>query len=659
MINQVWALALIILALWQASVAGVQLFGGAVFVRLAVFFAGCGVALMSLLKEVIVTPKRTLRGHLWKIRYYLAAIPLYGLIFVAHLSSLEAYDANAIYWGLSVLCIGSGCLIVISAVDLAWKRKVIGLSGRELKAFIALAGSCLATALVSTVLGRFTGIRYIRWFTPSILILGLLFFTSFVASNEMIDTQDIKAKLFLWGARGIGGLFIGLFFASSIALFGAMSHEWMLAYCTVLTVMLIALPITDRKFRILLDKHFVSPGFHLSQLAVNAETEKAALYVDLHAGYTDVLRRWADGSPDVFLSEGVFTASWPGAPIPDSLLRWVFEHQWITPEILEQRGAVGDEKEAYLLRHQVAAGFGYVSPRGEKLLALCGVRNSGKPFVSRELREACELLRQMQVGLAFAKARQTQRSDDRLNFYGRYAPQFAHELRNGLYLQAQLLRAIANGRGETVLPADARVGLEKMEQLDRLCGHFFSVGAVFKQPVRVLSLCEALEAIVERARNVIGRAVGVEIDLRINASNDVQIMANPDMLGIALHNLLLNSSEALATVPPPRRIEVIALVQLEKVRVFVRDNGPGMPADKCQDPFSPGLSRKKGGMGLGLSIVRDCIEAMGGTIGLRPPDGSGACFEITLACPSLDRSDYKTQNLMPNSGQLRPKADEM
>jgi signal transduction histidine kinase len=197
-----------------------------------------------------------------------------------------------------------------------------------------------------------------------------------------------------------------------------------------------------------------------------------------------------------------------------------------------------------------------------------------------------------------------------------------------------------------------------MEQLDRLCGHFFSVGAVFKQPVRAISLCESLGAIVERAKNIIGKTGGAEFEFKTNASNDIQIIANPDMLRIALHNLLLNSSEALATVPPPRRIEVAAVIQLEKVRVFVRDNGPGMPADKCHDPFSPGLSHKKGGMGLGLSIVRDCIEAMGGTIGLHPPDGSGTCFEITLACPSLDQSDYKTRNSMPNSGQLLPKVGE-
>jgi len=352
----------------------------------------------------------------------------------------------------------------------------------------------------------------------------------------------------------------------------------------------------------------------------------------------------------VYLSEGVFSADWPAAEIPDGLLRMVFEEGWITPEMFERRGMVVDVMQEYLAGQKVGAVVVCVSPRGERLLAMFKVRDSEQPFSSRELREARELLRQMQIGLAFAKMRQAQRSDDRLSFYGRYAPQLAHELRNGLYLQAQLLSAIASGRGDTVLASDAMVGLEKIRQLDRLCGHFFSLRAVFNQPVRVLKLCDTLRGIVERAKTQIkGVSTEAEIDLRIDASEDVEILASSDMLGIALQNLLLNSAEALGSVPPPRRIEVTAVMQFEKVRVLVRDNGPGMPVDRCQDPFSPGLSHKKGGMGLGLSIVRDCIEAMGGTIGFRPYNQSGTCFEITLACPSSDRSDSPLRKLfLPN-----------
>jgi signal transduction histidine kinase len=100
-------------------------------------------------------------------------------------------------------------------------------------------------------------------------------------------------------------------------------------------------------------------------------------------------------------------------------------------------------------------------------------------------------------------------------------------------------------------------------------------------------------------------------------------------------------------------IEVKAAVHFEKARILVRDNGPGMPANRREDPFSPGLSLKKGGMGLGLSIVRDCIEAMGGSIGLRPFDGSGACFEITLACSLMDIEPKIAHGPLISDGELQ------
>lgn len=294
--NQYWALSLVTVALWQASVAGVQLIGWPIFVRFAVLFAGCAAAAMALLKEVILEPKRPMRTHLRNIRLYWMLIPLYCLIFVAQVPSLKSYGSNAIYRVLSALCIGSGCFIVLDALNLIRKRRIGGFAARELRAFTGLAGACFVTAVVSIALGRITGVRYIRWFAPSILIVGLLFFISFVARNQFINAQDFKQKLLLWSARGIGCLFVGLFFASSGALFGVMSPRWALVYCLVLGTILIVLWSVDRQFRILLDKHFVSPGFHLSQLSVNAENEKNALLADLHAGYVEVLKRWSGGS---------------------------------------------------------------------------------------------------------------------------------------------------------------------------------------------------------------------------------------------------------------------------------------------------------------------------------------------------------------------------
>ena len=68
------------------------------------------------------------------------------------------------------------------------------------------------------------------------------------------------------------------------------------------------------------------------------------------------------------------------------------------------------------------------------------------------------------------------------------------------------------------------------------------------------------------------------------------------------------------------------------VEVSVRDNGPGVAPDFAARLFSPFLSTKNDGMGVGLSICRRIVEAHGGRMWLEPPDGNkaGADFRFTI-----------------------------
>ncbi|MCX7868637.1 MAG: ATP-binding protein, partial [Terrimicrobiaceae bacterium] len=77
---------------------------------------------------------------------------------------------------------------------------------------------------------------------------------------------------------------------------------------------------------------------------------------------------------------------------------------------------------------------------------------------------------------------------------------------------------------------------------------------------------------------------------------------------------------------------------------FVRDTGPGIPADKTSlifDPFAQAdasMSRRYGGIGLGLAIARRLAELMGGRIEVRSEPGQGAEFSLHLEMPIADAS---------------------
>jgi signal transduction histidine kinase len=103
-------------------------------------------------------------------------------------------------------------------------------------------------------------------------------------------------------------------------------------------------------------------------------------------------------------------------------------------------------------------------------------------------------------------------------------------------------------------------------------------------------------------------------------------------------NLLEN---ALASCPDPVEI-VIACSQVEgsgpgrRLRVAVRDNGPGLPAEVAGRVLEPFFTTRSRGTGLGLAIVRRIVEAHGGTIQAGNREPGGAEFVVHLPADPCD-----------------------
>ncbi len=103
------------------------------------------------------------------------------------------------------------------------------------------------------------------------------------------------------------------------------------------------------------------------------------------------------------------------------------------------------------------------------------------------------------------------------------------------------------------------------------------------------------------------------------------------LLEQVLVNLLMNATDAMAETPPARRhVTISGDVRAAEVEVSVRDTGPGVPAHILDTLFTPFVTTKARGLGIGLAIVRSIVDAHGGTIVARNNPEGGATFAVTL-----------------------------
>jgi len=99
-----------------------------------------------------------------------------------------------------------------------------------------------------------------------------------------------------------------------------------------------------------------------------------------------------------------------------------------------------------------------------------------------------------------------------------------------------------------------------------------------------------------------------------------------------LLNLINNSLEAMsaAKTPHPELRLQSQKIDSHTLTVSIADNGPGIDNQVIETLFTPFFTTKKNGMGIGLRICRNIIEAHGGRINAKAQPKGGSLFQFTL-----------------------------
>ena len=123
------------------------------------------------------------------------------------------------------------------------------------------------------------------------------------------------------------------------------------------------------------------------------------------------------------------------------------------------------------------------------------------------------------------------------------------------------------------------------------------------------------------------QAQAKQINLMFSANQPVMVHADSNQITQVLMNLLMN---AIQILPQHGIIDVTLTEQNQKVELSIADNGEGVASENQAQIFEPFFTQRAGGVGLGLAVVRQIVQAHGGEIRYQTSRFGGAQFIIYL-----------------------------
>jgi len=209
---------------------------------------------------------------------------------------------------------------------------------------------------------------------------------------------------------------------------------------------------------------------------------------------------------------------------------------------------------------------------------------------------------------------------------GEFAATLAHEVRNPLTsIRLDLEKARERTTDDRARELLERA-LREIERLDAAVTGSLRVARSGSLTLSPVELRWPLEAAMQAAEPEF-RGRGATLAPPPSFPEPLRVRGNAGALEQLFLNLLRNAAEALG---PDGRAAVDIDVTPERVRVSVRDDGPGIPAEHLEQIFEPFFTTKEEGTGLGLAIARRIARAHGGDLAVESAAGHGTIVHVLI-----------------------------
>ncbi len=233
----------------------------------------------------------------------------------------------------------------------------------------------------------------------------------------------------------------------------------------------------------------------------------------------------------------------------------------------------------------------------------------------------------------------------------------SHELRTPLNAMVGWAGMLRTGKLDDDKAAHAIEIIDRNAKTQaQLIDDILDVSRIVSGKLRLDSRSVQLQQVVEAAIDSI-RPLADSKNIRLNVIIDFGadlVWGDPDRLQQVVWNLLSNAAKF---TPAGGEVEIRLVYANSQIEIIVKDTGQGIAAEFLPHVFDrfrqadSSKSRRHGGLGLGLAIVRHLVELHGGTVRVKSEgEGQGSEFTITLPCIGIGAEQSLLQQGLDTAG---------
>jgi len=145
------------------------------------------------------------------------------------------------------------------------------------------------------------------------------------------------------------------------------------------------------------------------------------------------------------------------------------------------------------------------------------------------------------------------------------------------------------------------------------------------QIVKASEIFQRISTLMETA--ISGKGIIFSMDIE---PEELELATDPDLLEQVIINILNNAIQSLVSTKEGRIGLYVHIDELGRACIRISDNGPGIQEDLMEKIFIPFFSTKKDGSGIGLSISKQIVRTLGGTINVFSKPNQETVFTIRL-----------------------------